>query len=82
MGFCNESSFDDFAEDLTTICSYLKRLDVKVGSLYKGTFGGQFVINLLEDDVTKTADNYLLAREAITHHFKQKDLVACFLPKA
>lgn len=77
----NANSIDQFSEDFIIINQYAKQMGVSVEMIHKEGGDGQFELVLKYDDVMTTLDNYHRVKEAISHHFRQKNILACFLPK-
>lgn len=70
-----------FEEDLSYLTIMFKAAGIEIIHMHKEAGPGQLEIALGYCEVSRSIENYLLARMIITRYFQKKGLLVSFLPK-
>jgi glutamine synthetase len=75
------SSLVALIDDFDHLYANMKAHGINMEIAHKECGGGQFEVVLNYGDVMKTLDDYYLAKEIITQHFRKKGCLVTFIPK-
>lgn len=77
----NLHSLVSYMDDFDQIYKKLLANKIQIEAIHKECGFGQFEMVITYGEVFKVLDDYFIAKEVIAQHFRQKGLLATFLPK-